>query len=129
MKEDVSMKIKVQIAAALAAFALSAGYGYAESSPNLSHAELKKMIQSAHTADQYASLASYFRWRQQELQQQAHAELAEWDRRSQIVSGLTEKYPRPVDSSRNRYEYFTYEAQQMREKAAYYEDLAEKAQR
>jgi hypothetical protein len=123
------MNIKVQIAGALAAFALAAGCVYAQSSPNLSHAELNTMIRSAHTADQYASLASYLKWRETEFQQQASAELVEWDRRSQFVGGLEEKYPRPVDSSRNRYEYFTYEAGQMNRKAAYYENLAERAQR
>lgn len=121
------MKIRVQIAVALAAFALTAGYACAESSQNLSHTQLKKMIQSARTADDYASLASYFRWREEQFQQQAHGELAEWDRRSQFVGSIAEKYPRPVDSSRNRYEYFSYEAQQMSEKAAYYENLSERA--
>jgi hypothetical protein len=121
------MKIRVQIASALAAFALTAGYACAESSQNLSHFQLKKMVQSAHTADDFASLASYFRWRQEEFQQQARGELAEWDRRSQFVGSIAEKYPRPVDSSRNRYEYFSYEAQQMSRKAAYYESLSEKA--
>jgi hypothetical protein len=122
------MKIQSKMAVALAAFALIGSYAYAETSPDLSHAELKKMVQSAHTADQYASLASYFKWRQEEFEQQAHAELVEWDRRSQFVSSIAEKYPRPVDSSRNRYEYFTYEARQMNQKAAYYENLAERTQ-
>jgi hypothetical protein len=129
MKEDVTMKMKVQIAAALAAFALAAGCAFAESSPNLSRGELKNMMRTAHTADQYASLASYFKWREEEYQQRASGELVEWDRRSQFVGGIEEKFPRPVDSSRNRYEYFTFEAGQMSRKAAFYENLAEKAQR
>ncbi len=123
------MNIQVRIAIALAAVALMGSYACAETSPNLNRADLKRMIQSAHTADQYASLASYYKWRESELEQQARGELVEWDRRSQFVGGIEEKYPRPVDSSRNRYEYFTYEAGQMSRKAAYYQDLAEKAQR
>ena len=123
------MKIRMQIAAALAAFALTAGYAYAQSSPNLSHAELKKMIRSAKSADDYASLASYFKWRQEDLKEQARAELAKWDWRSLYTAYHAEKYPNPMDASRNYYEHLTNESQQMSRKAAYYENLAENAHR
>jgi hypothetical protein len=114
---------------ALAAFALMAGTARAESSQTLSRAELNQMIATAHSPEQYQELASYFRWRQQVFKERAHAELVEWDRRSQIVGSIAEKYPRPVDSSRNRYEYFSYEEQQMSQKAAYYEKLLDIAAR
>ena len=123
------MKIRMQLAAALAAFALTAGYAYAQSSPNLSHAELKKMVKSAKTADDYASLASYYRWRQEELKEQACAELAKWDWRSLYTTYHAEKYPNPMDASRNYAQYLNYEAQQMSRKSAYYQNLAESAQR
>jgi hypothetical protein len=128
MKEDVSMKIRLQIAALLAAFALTSGYAYAESSPNLSHAELKKMVRAAHTADDYASLASYFRWRQEEFKEQARGELENWYRYYRFSAVTEGKYPRPADYSRIRYEYYRNEAQQMSQKAAHYENLAETAQ-
>ena len=86
------------------------------------------MIQAAHTEEQYKVLATYFRSQQQTFEQQAQAEKVEWDRRSQNVTGPAAKYPRPVDSSKNRYEYFTYEARQMNEQAAHYESLSAKAQ-
>jgi hypothetical protein len=121
------MKIRVQIAMALAAFALTAGYACAESSQNLSRGRLKKMIQSARTADDYASLASYFLWRQEEFKRQARGELEKWDLRSLFAGSTAAKYPRPVDASRNHYEYLRYRAQQMSKKAAYYENLSEKA--
>jgi hypothetical protein len=121
------VKIRLQIALALAAFALTAGYAGAESSQKLSHGQLKKMIQSAHTADDYASLASYFRWRQEELKEQARAELVKWDWPSQFAGSMTAKYPRPADAERNYYENLRYQAQQMSQKAAYYENLSEKA--
>ena len=44
------------------------------------------------------------------------------------VAGMAAKYPRPVDSSRNRYEYFLYEAGQMSQQAEHYESLSARAQ-
>ena len=40
----------------------------------------------------------------------ASDEMAEWARRSQNTTGRAAKYPRPVDSARNRYEYYAHEA-------------------
>ncbi len=120
---------KMRFAVMLTGFALVAGTAHAQSSQNLSRAELKTMMETAHSSDQYQELASYFRWRQQVFGERAHTELVEWDRRSQIIGSIAEKYPRPVDSSRNRYEYFSYEEQQMSQKAAYYEKLSETATR
>jgi len=90
---------------------------------NYSKAEVKQMIRTAHTSDQYLALASYFRAQQEVFEQQAQSERTEWVRRSQNVTGLAEKYPRPVDSSRNRYEYFEYEAGKLSAQAAHYENL------
>lgn len=97
------------------------------SAPHYTHSELRKMIQEAHTEQQYRVLAFYFRSQQQILERQAQAEKVEWDRASQDVTGPVAKYPRPVDSSKNRYEYFTFEGQQMSQKAAHYESLASSA--
>jgi hypothetical protein len=82
------------------------------------------MMREARTVEQYHALADYFRSQQQRLELQAQAEKEEWQRRSQNVSGPAAKYPRPVDSSRNRYEYFSYEAQEMQRQAGHYDDLA-----
>lgn len=95
-----------------------------ETAPQYSKSEVRRLIHTAHTAEQYRALASYFRSQQQHFEQQAQEEKAEWQRRSENVSGPAAKYPRPVDSSRNRYEYFAYEAQQMDHQAAHYEDLS-----
>ena len=105
---------------------LAAGVAFAQSqtSAQYSHAELQKMIADARTPQQYQVLATYFRSRQQVLEQQAQSEKLEWDRRSQITAASYQKYPRPADSSRDRYEYFTYEAQQMSQQAAHFESLA-----
>jgi hypothetical protein len=126
MKREVSMRITSYTVCALLAVAVAAGAARAESSapPNLSRADVKKMVREAHTTEQYMTLASYFRWRQQQFEQQAHEELAFWAQRSMNVSLAAAKYPAPVDSSRNRYDYFVYEARQMSLKAAHYESLS-----
>ena len=120
------MNSKLAVVCAAFAFAVGSGIAYADSGAPVkySNSELRKMEQEAHTTQQYQALASYFRSRQQTFEQQAQSEKAEWERRSQNVMGPAAKYPRPVDSSRNRYEYFTYEAQQMSQQAAHYEGLA-----
>ena len=86
-----------------------------------SKSEIKQMVHDA--------LAQYFRSQQLADEQQAQSEKTEWERRSQNVTGSAAKYPRPVDSSRNRYEYYAYEAQQMGQQAEYYEGLLAKTQR
>ncbi|MGO9794509.1 MAG: hypothetical protein ACLPLZ_00255 [Terracidiphilus sp.] len=90
--------------------------------------EIKQMIRDAHTAQQYHDLATYFQGRQQYFEQQAQSEKIEWDRRSQITAASYQKYPRPADSSRNRYEYFTYEARQMASQADHFDILSARSQ-
>ncbi|HTB96916.1 MAG TPA: hypothetical protein VK716_07890 [Terracidiphilus sp.] len=112
------------IVAALSIASITLGYADESASQKFSKEELHKLVREAHSVDQYRQLASYFRARQIKLQQQAQAERAEWQRRSQDISSVSMKYPRPVDSSRNRYEYFMYEAGQMDQEASHYENLA-----
>jgi hypothetical protein len=125
VKEDASMIGRLQAIVALALLTLAAGVLRAESASNvnLSHAELANMIRTVHTPQQYQSLARYYRALEASFEKQAQNEKAEWDRRSQNVVGPATKYPRQADSSRNRYEYFVYEAQQMSQHAAHYERL------
>jgi len=122
------MNHKMKIAASLIVLAAGIAYGESQAGTEFSRAELQTMIRSAHSSQQYQTLATYFRSRQQALEKQALAEKAEWDRRSQITASVAQKYPRPVDSSRNRYEYFTYEANQMAQQAAHYENLSQSSQ-
>lgn len=125
------MRLPVQFASLLLACAVSCGIACAESGdkPNLSRAQLKQMEREAHTADEYRTLASYFRWRQADFDRQAHDELVFWARRSMNVSLAAAKYPAPADSSRNRYDYFVYEAQKMSAQASHFESLSAKADR
>src|ERR1700689_1161340 len=125
MKEDIIMTRRIQVLAAITAFAVSAGLAHAQNSMNagMSPAQAEQMLHSARTVEQYQMLAGYFHARQLVFEEKAQAEKAEWDRRSQITAASYQKYPRPADSSRNRYEYFTAEAQEMGDQAAHYDSL------
>jgi|ERR1700728_2148741 len=124
--------MKVTSKAALLAVVLTGAIVVAHtepsSTPSYSKAEIKQMMRDARTAQQYRVLADYFGTQQKKFEEQARSEKEEWDRRSQNVSGPAAKYPRPVDSSKNRYEYFTYEAGQMGGQSAHYASLAHAAQ-
>lgn len=118
----------VVVAAVVVMVTLGVGYADTPLKTPCNQAEVRDLMRSAHTAQQYSALASCFRARQEAFEQQAHAEKLEWERRSQNVSGPAAKYPRPVDSSKNRYEYFAYEAAKMDQQARHFESLATSAQ-
>ena len=124
--------MKTRLGAGLVIAVLVATFSAAQaqdaSAPHYTRSELHKMIKEAHTEQEYKVLAVYFREQQQAFAQQAKAEKLEWVRRSQDVTGPVGKYPRPVDSSRNRYEYLTYKADQMNQQAAHYESLSARSQ-
>ena len=96
-------------------------------SVHYSKAELAQLRKEAHTSEQYHALAVYFDQRKSSFREQASQEKKEWERRSQNVVGPAAKYPRPVDSARNLYEYYDYEAHQAGALQAQYERLAESA--
>lgn len=110
---------------------IGAAFAFARSAPagssRYSKGEIKQMERDAHRAQQYQDLSAYFSDRQKWFEAQAQSEKQERDRRSQNTSGLATKYPRPVDSSKNRYEYFSYEASEMNQQAAKYQALADKS--
>lgn len=113
----------------IAAMLITTSYGMAQpgmdSTHTYTHAEVRKMIREANSSQQYQQLASYFKSRQDIFEKQAQAEKQEWDRRKSMTTSFADKYPRPADSSRNRYDYFTYEADQMGQLAGHYQQLAD----
>jgi hypothetical protein len=129
MKKEAQMNFKVYVACMAIALAAGSVAARAESSTpvKFSNAELKQMERNAHTPEQYEALASYFRSRQQGFRERAREEVLLMAWRSQFTFSLAAKYPRPYDSSRNRYDYFMYETHQMSQKAAYYEGLVASA--
>jgi len=107
------------------------GIGYAQgtaSSPetgaHYTHAQLKQLVLNAHAPAQYAALASYFGEQKANYLQQAVGEKMEWERRSQNIMSIAAKYPRPVDSARNLYEYYMYKANEAGTLEAKYRRLA-----
>lgn len=117
------MNNKVKVVTSLAVLAAGIACVKLQARAEDNRAQVQTMIRSAHSPQQYQALATYFRSKQHAMEEQAKAEKAEWDRRSQNTSASFQKYPRPADSSRNRYEYFAYEAEQFGQQAAHYESL------
>lgn len=120
--------IRFTAALAVAVCAIATVHSQPFDHPAYTQNQIKQMMRDAHTAQQCHDLAVYFRERQKYFEQQAQAEKIEWDRRSQITAGTYQKFPRPADQSRNRYEYFTYEAQQMAAQADRFDSLSAKSQ-
>ena len=121
---------RILFASSMLWFAL-AGVGNAQgsastatASEHYSQAQVNQLVRDAHSTEQYKALADYFLDRQNKYLRQAADEKQEWVRRSQNVTVLAAKYPRPVDSSRYRYEYFTYKAAQAKELAERFGKLA-----
>jgi hypothetical protein len=82
----------------------------AETDAHYTKAQLKELALNAHAPAQYAVLASYYGAQKANYLRQAEEEKKKWERLSKNVSGHSGKYPRPVDSARNLYEYYLYKA-------------------
>ena len=82
----------------------------AEIGAHYTQAQMKKLARNAHAPAQYAVLSSYYGAQKEDYLRQAAEDKKEWERRSKNVSGHFGKYPRPVDSARNLYEYYMYKA-------------------
>jgi len=95
-----------------------------ETGAHYTQAQLKQMALNAHAPAQYTALSSYYGDLRKNYLQQAAAEKKEWERRSQNTMGSAAKYPRPVDSARNLYEYYMYKASEAGTLEAKYSRLA-----
>jgi hypothetical protein len=124
------MKISAVVTASIVAMALASGAAHAAVSlqangAHYSASQIKQMAREAHTPEQYRAVARYYEARQSEFSQKAAEMMEEWARRSQDVSGPAAKYPRPVDSARNLYEYYAHEATESAFQADKYTRFAE----
>jgi len=97
----------------------------AENGTHYTHSQLKQLKRDAHTAAQYSALAGYYGDRQQDYLKQAAEARREWIRRSWNVVSIAAKYPRPMDSSRNLYEYYVYMAAESGRSASRYSQLSD----
>lgn len=83
----------------------------AQTDAHYTQAQVKQLALTARAPQQFKALAGYYGQEQNRYARLAAEEKAEWDRRSnQPIVGSLAKYPRPVDSARNLYEYYMYEA-------------------
>jgi hypothetical protein len=113
-------------------FALTAGTVRAaqKDSPNepeYTGSQIMKMAREAHTAEQYTVLADYYAVRQRIFKRKAAQEMHLWALRSEMNNPLRGKWPRPVDSARNLYEYYEYQIAQSAGSFAKYDRLADAA--
>ncbi|HEY4380809.1 MAG TPA: hypothetical protein VGN01_10725 [Acidobacteriaceae bacterium] len=86
--------------------------------------ELHSMMKTAHSSEQYRQVAGYLRQRETDYRAKAEAQKVERDRRAQVNAGLTQKYPRPVDSAQYLYESYLYQAENAAGQARRYDQLA-----
>jgi hypothetical protein len=71
--------------------------------------EAHALMKSAHEQAQYQELAAYYRQQEQSYRAKRDEALALWNTRAQGVAVNQNKYPRPVDSAHNLYDYYAYE--------------------
>ena len=96
---------------ALAGVASAQGAASApETGAHYTQAQLKQLAFNAHAPAQYTALANYYGGQRNDYLQKAAEEKQEWLRRSQNIISVAAKYPRPVDSARNLYDYYMYKA-------------------
>ena len=111
----------------LAFVGVGAAQGTASSSEtgaNYTQAQVKQLARNAHAPEQYTALANYFGEQHDSYLKQAAQEKKEWERLSPNIMSMAAKYPRPVDSARNLYEYYMYKANKAGALEAKYTNLA-----
>jgi hypothetical protein len=112
------------------AFATGPGYAQvarAEEMPAYNAAQIRDMARAAHTPEQYTELADFYQARRRMFVSKAAEEMDLWARRNAVITPLSEKWPRPVDSARNLYEYYLHQAAKSAATAARYADRANQA--
>ncbi len=118
------------LAACILSFALAnaeSAQGAASPTMNAAHCDpayLKQAARDARTREQYRALADCYKHIQKENLDQAAAEKQEWLRRNQNIMVTAAKYPRPVDSARNLYEYYLSKASEAEKMSEKYSQLA-----
>lgn len=89
--------------------------------------QIRQMAREAHTAEQYTELADYYALQQGVYRQKAVEQMHLWRERAEMVTPLSEKWPRPVDSARNLHDYYEYKVAQSAKLFEKYDQLADTA--
>jgi hypothetical protein len=128
--QEVAIMNRALITAALLSFAFPM-VGTAQSTVqptsltvSLSAHEVRDLVRSAHSREQYQQLATYYHQQEAHYRAEAAAEKVERDRRAQVNAALYQKYPRPVDSAQYLYESYVSQADAAALSAQHYDQLA-----
>ena len=126
------MTTRKSLAVAIVLVILSLGSGSASATtpgdkPEYTPTQIRKMAREARTVQQFTVLADYYQTQRRIYQRKAGEEMHLWAERSAQITPLSEKWPRPVDSSRNRYEYFEQMADESAALVEHYNKLADTA--
>jgi hypothetical protein len=126
------MTTRKSLAVAILFVILSVGSGSASATtpgdkPEYTPTQIHKMAKEARTVEQFTVLADYYQTQRRMYQRRAAEEMRLWAERSAQITPLSEKWPRPVDSSRNRYEYFEQMADESAALVDHYSKLADAA--
>jgi len=84
------------------------------------------MICIAQPTSQDVKLAIHYQQQKEKYSQEAAIEKIEIARRESINAGLVHKYPTPVDSAKNLYNWYVYKMNEADKKAIYYNNLLNK---
>lgn len=123
MVRNVFATLILSLAIAGAAHAQATASSSVNGAPT-TQTQLNQLALAAHSPAEFKTLASYYGDREAMYLHKAAEEKAEWERRSLITVSLAAKYPRPVDSARNLYEYYIYKASEAATQQAKYTQLA-----
>jgi hypothetical protein len=87
--------------------------------PRYDHSELKQMVRSAHTSEEFERLAIYFDDKEQEFRKKAENQKRELDR-CLAVPYTSSKYPTPADNARGLLQYYQLKAEEFAQRATAY---------
>jgi hypothetical protein len=85
------------------------------------------MVREARTVQQYTVLANYYQARSRMFKQKAAEAMHLRAERNAVISPVYEKWPRPVDSAHNLYDYYEAMENDSAANVAHFNHLADTA--
>jgi hypothetical protein len=113
------------VAMIVTAEAVAAAERNSPAQPAYTSSQIRQMGREAQTAEQYTELADYYALQQRMYRQKAVEQMHLWRERAEMVTPLSEKWPRPVDSARDLHDYYEYKIAQSAALSAKYDQLAD----
>jgi hypothetical protein len=86
---------------------------------------VRRLARRAHTTEEFKTVADGYQTLEEFYNGKAEEERLEWIRRSQMPAmSIAAKFPRPVDSAHDLYQYYRKKADEMAKLLARYRQLA-----